>query len=164
MLAIQIVTVQWSKRSRGGDAAAVRNRIARAFLLKSHAGSLNVIDRRGFAEDGAGGFVARVDSTGPAPQPPCNSDGLLLQMCDGHLLVGFEWDLHRHGMPRRERKRRAAVLRPGESAQLRVNGRHAHYHWYTQHTFNVAWGCGFDEDVFVGRAFDHVVSFEAHLF
>jgi hypothetical protein len=168
MLAIQIVKVGWSKRGRGGAAATERNRIPREFPLEPHGGSLNVIARHIFFEVEVGKFVAET-STGQAPQLPSNNEGLLLEECEGKLLVGFAWDFNRHGMPERRRKRRAAVLLPGETAQMRLNGRHGGYahhghHWYTQHTFNVAYGADLTENIFARGAFDHSISFEDQLY
>ena len=164
MFAIQVVKIQWSKRSRGGTAATERNRVPRAFLLKPHGGSLNVIARHLFVEADTGKFVAQSVTTGQAPQLPSNCEGLLLEECEGKLIVGFAWDLYLHGMPKRRQKRRAAVVLPGETAQIRLNGRHSYeQHWYTQHTFNVAYGHNLTENIFLREKFDHSVSFEDHL-
>lgn len=165
MIAIQIVEVHWSKQSRGGAAATERNRIPREFLLRPHGKSLNVIARHLIFEVDAGKFVARNVSTGEAPKLPSNREGLLLEESEGKLLVGFAWDLYLHGMPKRRQKRRAAVVLPGETAQICVNGRHSlgTQWYYTQHTFNIAYGHDLTENIFLRGAFDHLFSFEEKL-
>jgi len=166
LLAIQIVSVTWTKLSRGGPAAALRNRIPRAFLLHSHGKSLNVIQRHDYAEASSGEFECTSLSTGQAPVPPTNVEGLLLeQRQDGTLSIGFAWNGDVHGMPKRERKGRILVMLPGEVAQLRINGRHsAGNQWYTQHTYNVAFGPSLHENVFIERPFEKGISLEEHLF
>jgi len=165
MLAIQLVTVTWTKASRGGPAAAQRNQLPRAFALLPHGGSLNVIQRHVFKEVASGEFESRIASSGQAPSPPTNVDGLLLEEADNQLVIGFSWNSHIHGMPNRGFKRQVAVLALGESAQVRVNGRHsAEAHWYTQHSFNVAYGSQMNKNVFLDDAFTHVISLEENLF
>jgi hypothetical protein len=165
MLAIQIVTVTWTKASRGGATAADRNQIPRAFELRLHEGSPNVIQRHVFKEFSAGKFESRPVTFGQAPSLPAHVEGLLLEKTADNLVVGFSWIRNIHGMPDRGHKRRVASLVDGESAQIRVNGRHsAGAQWYTQHTFNVAYGSDIREGVFLGGAIAHVISLEENLF
>lgn len=164
-LAIQLVTVSWTKASRGGPAAARRNQLPRAFLLHAHGGSFNVIDRHAFMEVAPGEFSRRLSRTGQAPTLPAQVDGLLLEERGGQLVVGFRWDGNIHGKPDRGHRRRVGALAPGESAQLRLNGRHSSdAHWYSQHTFNLAYGPRHDEHSFVSRPFTHVFCLEEILF
>jgi hypothetical protein len=165
VLAIQVVTVTWTKASRGGTAAVQRNQIPRAFMLRSHGGSLNVIQRHAFKEIAAGEFESRAITIGQAPSPPTNIEGLLLDEVNNEVVIGFSWNGNVHGMPNRGVMRRLAVLASDENAQIRVNGRHsAEAQWYTQHTFNVAFGAKVAENAFVDRLFTHVISLEDNLF
>jgi hypothetical protein len=165
VLAIQIISVAWTKASRGGVAAAQRNQIPRAFLLRSHGGSLNVIQRHAFNEIAPGEFESKAITAGQAPTPPTNVEGLLLEEANDELVIGFSWNPIIHGMPNRGLKRRLVALSAGTSAQVRVNGRHsAEAQWYTQHTFNVAYGSKAHASVFIGGPFTHVISLEENLF
>lgn len=165
MLAIQLVTVSWTKASRGGSAAAQRNQLPRAFVLRPHGASLNVIQRHAFNEVASGEFESRIATSGQAPSPPTTIEGLLLEEADNELHIGFSWNRGIHGMPNRGFRRRMIVLASGESGQVRVNGRHsAETHWYTQHSFNVAYGSKLHENVFIGTKFTHVISLEENLF
>ena len=165
MLAIQIITVTWTKASRGGSAAAKRNQIPRAFVLRSHGGSLNVIQRHAFNEVASGEFESRAFTSGQAPSPPTSIEGLLLEEVNNELIIGFSWNGNVHGMPNRGVKRRVGVLAAGENAQVRVNGRRsAEAQWYTQHTFNVAYGSKLAENAFVDGPFTYVSSLEENLF
>lgn len=165
MLAIQIVTVTWTKASRGGVAAVDRNQIPRAFTLRLHGGSLNVVQRHVFKEVSAGKFESRPMTSGQAPSLPTDVEGLLLEQTADELVVGFSWSRNIHGMPDRGHRRRVASLVDGESAQIRVNGRHsAGAQWYTQHTFNVAYGSDIREGVFAGGTITRVISLEESLF
>lgn len=68
-------------------------------------------------------------------------------------------------MPKRERKSKILVMLPGEVAQLHINGRHsAGNQWYTQHTYNVAFGPNLHENVFIERPIEKGISLEEHLF
>jgi hypothetical protein len=166
LLAIQIVSVTWTKLSRGGSAAALRNRIPRAFLLHRHGKSFNVVQRHDYAEVSSGEFDCTSFSSGQAPTPPTDVEGLLLERRqDGSLSIGFAWNGNVHGMPKRERKGKILVMFPGEVAQLHINGRHsAGKQWYTQHTYNVALGPDLHENVFIERPFEKRISLEEHLF
>lgn len=48
---------------------------------------------------------------------------------------------------------------------MRVNGRHSGgAQWYTQHTFNVAYGAKLTENAFLQDRFTHSLSLEENLF
>ncbi len=165
VLAIQVITVFWTKSGRASPVAARRNQIPRAFELRRHGGSLNVIQRHAFHETASGDFSSHPPSCGRAPNPLKGIDGLMLDHAGEGLSIGFWWDLGVHGMPYRNCSRRLVELKPGESVQLRVNGRHSgEGHWYTQHTFNVAYAPRLHERVFLDRDFTHAVSLEENLF
>jgi hypothetical protein len=70
------------------------------------------------------------------------------------------------GQPRRENKRRAITLKPGETARLSINGRHASYsgQFYTEATYNVAFGNNISNDVFIKAEPDSVFDLRADLF
>jgi hypothetical protein len=134
---------------------------------------LNVVQRHVFREVAPGRFEETSRGTERVPALPTNMDGLLLEESGDKLNVCFKWDWQVHGMPPRPRhvvsglvKPRVLVLAAGETLQLRVNGRHngSDEQWYTQYTFNVAYGPRLAENVFIGGPFTQSVSMEEHLF
>ncbi|MFZ6874973.1 hypothetical protein ACO0LF_23165 [Undibacterium sp. Di27W] len=163
--AIQVISICWSKRSRGAPAADRRNQIPRAFALSMQAGSFQVIERRDFHETPHGEFACLAVRTGIASILPCKVDGLLLEMQGNQLLARLQWDKHFHGMPKRYGPTRPLCMAPGETAQIIINGRHsAEAQWYTQHCYNIAFAEKMTQDAFVRAGFEHVLSLEANLF
>src|SRR5262249_31713878 len=131
MLAVQIVSVSWTKASRGNPGAAQRNRIPRAFPLLGKMDGSDFIERHQFREAASGVFQEAPCSHEVLPLLSVQMDGLLLELTGGKLRVGFKWTEHLHGMPPLPRevysravKGQAFVLSAGDSLQLRINGRH----------------------------------------
>jgi|GEM_PF-5394666 len=163
--AVQIVSVYWTKRSRGFPAADKRNQIARAFPLLSHTGHFHVIERRDFREADGGEFACASIRTGPAMVLPCKIDGLVLEWRGNQLLVRLKWDKGFHGMPLRHSPSRTLTIAAGETAQISMNGRHsADTQWYTQHCYNIAFAETIAHDVFTRSSFSHLLNLEENLF
>jgi hypothetical protein len=127
----QRVRTTWTKRSRGGPAAAVRHRVPVAFPLP----------------DGAVVHEVNVDeSTGFVPRfrLPGELDGVTLREAGGELTVWL--DLAPMSWPRREWRPEPVALRPGEWLRWQINYRFGSTcecggEWrYRLETLNVAYG------------------------
>ncbi|GLY41773.1 hypothetical protein Amsp01_077960 [Amycolatopsis sp. NBRC 101858] len=127
----QRVRTTWTKRSRGGPAAAVRNRVPVAFPLP----------------DGALLHEVNVDeSTGFEPRftVPDALDGVRLREVDGSLAVRLE--LAPMSRPRRDWRPAPVRLRPGEWLRWQINYRFGSMcscgaEWrYRLETLNLAYG------------------------
>ena len=163
--AVQIVSVHWTKRSRGYPAADRRNQIPRAFPLLPQGENFQVIERRDFREMDSGEFACVAVRTGTAISLPRIIDGLALEAQGNQLLVQLQWNVNFHGMPRRHSPSRTLRIAAGEVAQISINGRHsAEAQWYTQHCYNIAFAEAIAQDVFVMAGFQHVLSLEENLF
>ncbi|MBE1498498.1 hypothetical protein H4696_005598 [Amycolatopsis lexingtonensis] len=130
----QWVRTTWTKRSRGGPAAAARNRVPVAYPLPAGA-SLHLVD-----VDESTGFEPRF-----ALRPIGELDGVTLREADGELTVRLE--LARMSWPRREWRPGPVRLRPGEWLRRQINYRFGSTcecgaQWrYRLDTLNLAYGC-----------------------
>lgn len=150
---VQVVTTRWTKHSRGGPAATVRNATPVAFLLPE--GLLSAGSSEGSAplvhgvemreEDG----FRPVESIGDAS----TLEKVRLRVRDGRLTVFTpipEW----YEIPPRPRRPPAVRLAPGEWVRWQLNFRFSSLagmqDWsYWQDTVNVAYG-PVSRDVFLG--------------
>ncbi|KZM36523.1 hypothetical protein [Oerskovia enterophila] len=141
---LQVVTTRWTKRSRGGDAATVRNATPVAFRLP--AGSAPLVHAVEMHEEH--GFRP-VESIGG----PATAETVSLRVREGQLTVFVPvpaW----HAIPPRPRRPPAVRLAPGEWVRWQLNFRFSSLagmqDWsYWQDTVNVA--CGpVSRDVFLG--------------
>ncbi|MEQ0563670.1 hypothetical protein ABJI51_31720 [Amycolatopsis sp. NEAU-NG30] len=130
----QRVRTTWSKRSRGGPAAAVRNRVPAAFPLPEGA-VVHEVD-----VDESTGFVPRF-------RLPDELDGVTLREAGGELTVWL--GLAPMSWPRREWRPEPVCLRPGEWLRWQINYRFGSTcecggAWrYRLETLNVAYGTDF---------------------
>jgi hypothetical protein len=116
----QRVRTTWTKRSRGGPAASVRNRVPIAFPLPAETG-LHEVD-----VDESTGFEPRF-----SVRPLAELDDVVLSEADGGLsvlVIPSPW-----GMPRRAWRPPPIRLRPSEWLRWQVNLR-----------FGATCGCGSD--------------------
>lgn len=163
--AVQIVSVHWTKRSRGYPAADWRNQIPHAFPLLPQAGNFQVIERRDFRETDSGEFACATVRTGAAIVLPRIVDGLVLEAQGKQLLARLQWEKNFHGMPQRYSPSRTLRIVEGEIAQICINGRHsAEAQWYTQHCYNIAFAKTIEQDVFTSSNFSHLLNLEENLF
>lgn len=129
----QRVRTTWTKRSRGGPAASVRNRVPIAFALPSEAGlhEVNI--------DESTGFEPRF-----AVRPLAELDDVRLREVDGGLSVLVIPSLW--GVPRRAWRPPPVRLAPGEWLRWQVNQRFGStcssgIAWsYRLETLNLAYG------------------------
>ena len=138
MVILQLIYVEWIKKSRGAPGAERRNAVAKSlpitpedcnFLYKIH----NFVEDKDFKQ----GYVE-----GQAlDHIPQRSKGLLLEYQNNELVIGYQWDVP-EGKPGRYDKRYALRLGTGEYGRLVVNNRQTDYenglHWYEQYTYNIA--------------------------
>ena len=112
---VQWVRTCWTKASRGGAAAARRNAVPVAFPLPDDAAPLvhEVVMRE--VDD----FAIRAEHRTGLPEP----DDVELRLVDDRLrvmLVASAW-----GMPRRNRRPPAVLLKPGQRLRWHINYRFA---------------------------------------
>jgi hypothetical protein len=139
-VAVQRIRTSWTKQSRGGPAATVRNSAPTAFRLPSTTLPLMHDVKMSEAE----GFTAEFGTTEPADR------GVRLDEQDGRLRVFPEVAF---AMPPRHR-RPAVRLEPGQWIRWHLNYRTVastcNGLWvYELHTFNIAYGT-VARDTFLG--------------
>ena len=141
MIVVQVVRIVWTKASRGAPHATARNALPRAFPLAGNPGPY-VLERHRLVETAPGTFTASEVERATSLTVPRREAELLIDAREDRLRLGLQWrsGMLGTGQPRRPDRRRAIELRPGQTARLVVNGRHASSagQWYTQDTFNVA--------------------------
>ncbi|MCF3104480.1 hypothetical protein IPZ58_23215 [Streptomyces roseoverticillatus] len=150
-IAVQWVRVTWTKRSRGAEAATIRNALPVAFTLPD-AASLPVVHDVVMPE--REGFAARESLHGRAER------GVRLREIEGHLLVRPPDISSLQAMPPRRRRPPAVRLAPGEWLRWQLNHRCSSAagmaDWfYEQNTLNIAYG-PHARDVFLGTPTRHV--------
>jgi hypothetical protein len=160
---VQRVEILWTKKTRSPPGAARRRATPRVFALDS-ARAPFVMERHRFRETARGAFAEGAVERATSETCPEHEGALVLQTEGDVLVLGLRWD-DRAGKPSRHPKTSAIRIRRGQTARLVINGRHAGYddHWYTQETFNVAYGEDIDDDVFLKRRPDRTFSIEADL-
>jgi hypothetical protein len=140
----QWVRASWTKRSRGGPAAAVRNALPAGFALPERpergAHVVRMREEAGFAP------VETVEGVGALDVSLREAGGLLRVLPRVGAL---------HGLPPRKRRPPAVKLAPGEWVRWRLNYRFSSsagmQDWsYWLDTFNVGYG-DLPADVFLGE-------------
>lgn len=160
---VQHVTVEWTKRSRGGAGAARRNAVPHGYALPHPPAGRGVhhVTCRERGEFTAAQEWLPLPERGRGPAAAVREHELRLRP-DGpalHVLL----EAGAYGMPRRPR-RPAVRLRPGEWLRWLVNARmHGDEDgwWYRLDTYNVVVG-PHGADVFLGTP-TRVVDERAHL-
>ncbi len=145
LILVQVITIVWSKASRGGRAAGLRNRVPAALPIPA-AFDLGT-ELRGIVHDvwygEEDGFAhPRAADVRAVPVVDTVHHGdLALTPTDGMIRVDLNWGAF--DTPRRRPIRGVMTLRPEEWGQLRYNGRSSgvtgydHPWRYTQSTINV---------------------------
>ncbi|MEU8545698.1 hypothetical protein AB0C81_01605 [Streptomyces roseoverticillatus] len=156
-IAVQWVRVTWTKRSRGAEAATIRNALPAAFTLPD-AALLPVVHDVVMPE--REGFSARESLRGQAEK------GVRLREAEGRLLVRPPDISSLRAMPPRRRRPPAIRLAPGEWLRWQLNHRSSSAagmaDWsYEQKTLNIAYG-PHASDVFLGTP-THVIDERGHL-
>ncbi|HLK88315.1 MAG TPA: hypothetical protein VKZ18_00395 [Polyangia bacterium] len=164
MVAVQIVEVVWTKRSRGAPGATLRNALPRAFPMQALSGSCTIEHYR-LVESRAGEFEQKLVKAETCDAIPTRIEDLALEPEKDTLSLGLWWDIST-GQPERRSVRNAVRLSPGGLARLVTNGRHSSHsgQFYTQSTYNVAFGDDIAADTFIARPPQHTFSQEADLF
>jgi hypothetical protein len=159
---VQQVDILYTKASRGAPQATVRNHLPRAFVMHGGADAF-YFEHYKLLE--STDFALNLQDRSSAASPPKRKNGLAIELSENSVTVGLIWNAS-IGQPRRENKLRAIVLKPGETARLSINGRHASYsgQFYTEATYNVAFGNSISNDVFIKAEPDSVFDLRADLF
>jgi hypothetical protein len=148
---VQLVTVSWSKRSRGGEAARLRAALPEAYP----------IHRTLFGNRWGLHQVAMYEPAGFQPRERTEVDdvvknvvGVTLELQHDGLHVQFVWtpDV---GVPPRRPRSRPFVLRPGEWGRVVHNGRFVDFDtggwYYRKQVVNVALLARFAPRIFLGE-------------
>jgi hypothetical protein len=159
---VQQIEILYTKASRGAPQANVRNRLPRAFVMQ---GGNDAFYFEHYKLLESKDFVANLQDRSSAASPPKRKNGLTIELSENSATVGLIWNAS-IGQPRRENKLSAIRLKPGKTARLCINGRHASYsgQFYTEITYNVAFGDAISNDVFMKAEPDSVFDLRADLF
>jgi len=124
------------------------------------------VERYRLVESAAGGFEQEPLKAEVHDSVPARIGDLVLELEKDTLRVGLSCDVFRTGQPKRRSVPHAVTLTSGAIARLVTNGRHTSYsgQWYTQDTYNVAFGDEILANAFVSRQPEHIFSQEADLF
>ncbi|MEV7026357.1 hypothetical protein [Kitasatospora sp. NPDC093558] len=147
-LVVQRIRTSWTKASRGGPGAAIRNAAPTAFALpEGLTSALHAISMR--ESDAFAPHMSVADLSDP---------GVVLKESDGLLRV-HRPEVTPFGMPLRNRRPPAVRLAPGEWLRWQINHRFAggwEGAWtYRLDTFNIAY-CPTSPDVFLGTPTHHI--------
>lgn len=153
----QWVSIEWTKRSRGGRGAALRSAAPVQFRLPGR--RAGVVQEISIAERNDFVPIESVDIMPPEREPGPARSGLRLVRADRGVRV--ELLLARHGAPGRTRRPPAVWLGPGQWLRWQVNYRVS---WplieggqweYRQDTLNIAVGPA-EPELFFGEPTRHV--------
>ncbi|MFT3775342.1 MAG: hypothetical protein QM820_59090 [Minicystis sp.] len=164
MLWIQQVTIIWTKATRGAPGARDRNQRPRAFPMLTPSSDV-AMSFEMYRMDEADGFVPRrleAQSFDTTMSP--TSDLAIRRRLDESVALRLNYNPY-VGQPMRPNSK-SVVIRSGETAQLRTNGRYAGYYGqhYTELVFNAALGPDLHPEVFLRREPTHVLDIRADLF
>jgi hypothetical protein len=95
-------------------------------------------------------FVEKLEESASAASPPKRRNGLVMDVSETSLKLGLIWTPS-IGQPARQANSKAVTIAPGETARLSINGRYTSYsgQFYTETTYNVAFGGRISNDVFI---------------
>jgi hypothetical protein len=163
MVWVQQVDILYTKASRGAPQATERNRLPRAFALRSAGGHAFYFEHYKLLE--AKDFTANLEECLNATAPPHRQSDLVMELAENGLTLGLIWN-NLIGQPRRRDKPRAITIKSGQTARLSINGRYTSYSGqiYTEATYNVAFGDTISTDVFIKGEPDSVFDLRADLF
>ena len=139
MIIIQHIVTEWSKASRGGDAAGRRNRTPSTIKLPSIPAGVDVavhrVDYRAVNEFAAAAKLSTDDRL------PISVGCLRIKSLGDCLLISFRYSYTCGGAPERGWIRKDIRLLPGQWSQVEYNGRfrYSSGEWYYKHTvINIA--------------------------
>ena len=160
---VQQIDIIYTKASRGAPQATIRNRLRRAFAMLGGGGDAFYFEHYKLLE--SKDFVSNLHETSSAASPPKRKNSLVIELAEKSLTLGLMWNAS-IGQPRRNSKARAVTIKPGQTARLSINGRHASYsgQFYTEATYNVAFGDRIPAGVFLNAEPDSVFDLRADLF
>lgn len=163
MIFVQQVDIIYTKASRGAPQSTVRNRSPRAFVMLGTGDDAFYFEHYKLLE--SKDFVSELQDRSSAASPPKRKNSLAIESSEDSVTLGLIWN-GSVGQPFRRNKPRALTIRPGETARLSINGRHASYsgQFYTEATYNVAFGNSISNDVFIKAEPDSVFDLRAELF
>jgi hypothetical protein len=167
MFIVQRIWTEWTKRSRGGDAAVVRNAVPDSLPLPPPS---SIGEDDGLLHDVR--YCESIDFRPQSTVRPIDIDktwefgSLALHRRGDQVTVRFVWSWHATGAPERK-SHDAFVLAPGQWGRLKCNGRFADADsgtwWYQQDVFNVAWIEALDPNRFLNTMPDFDVADLARL-
>lgn len=141
MIAIQFITVHWSKKSRGAPESAKRNAVAEAFSLPAtsifddkgiYLHQVKIFESQGFQEPDE-------SINNPINDTTLRDINLELLNVDDKLVIYYWGDLKRPSYPNRKQ---VFTLTAGLSGRIISNGRFSSEStWYYQkHVYNIYYG------------------------
>jgi hypothetical protein len=160
---VQQVDIIYTKASRGAPQSTARNRLPRAFVMVGTRDDAFYFEHYKLLE--SKDFVSELQESSSAASPPKRKNSLAIELSENSVTLGLIWN-GSIGQPFRRNKLRAVTIRPGETARLSINGRHASYsgQFYTEVTYSVALGDSISNDVFIKAEPDSVFDLRAELF
>lgn len=160
---VQQVDILYTKASRGAPQATVRNNLPRAFVMLGGGDDAFYFEHYKLLEPKE--FVSSLQEQSRAVSPPKRKNSLVIELSENSVTLGLMWNAS-IGQPRRENKPRVATIKAGQTARLSINGRHASYsgQFYTETTYNVAFGDSLANDIFLKAEPDSVFDLRADLF
>ncbi|MDH3741309.1 MAG: hypothetical protein OER56_06880 [Hyphomicrobiales bacterium] len=153
MIVIQHIKVIWTKKTRGGKGAAVRNGVPQAFALLPVSSDADCALQSVRCEEHLD-FQPVCAREAPVTQFPANWRCLGLSLSKDRFDVRFRWSPAQCGAPERH-DFDAFSLAKGDWSRLVCNGRSSDSvgHWYYQlDTYNIAFTEGFSAGLFLDTA------------
>lgn len=166
MIIVQNVTIFWTKATRGAPRSNERSVLPRAFQIDACANKSKKYEFSSFVMSESNGFtLTKREVTHSDVLPRIQGCLALFEEMDGCLSLGLRW-VSSDGQPKRYPRPEAIKLHKGEWAQLSINGRHTNYsgQYYSEDTYNVAYGDEFQPDIFVSTVPNKEFSLKSDLF
>ena len=154
MLIVQRITTDWTKASRGGDAASIRNSVPEAFALPTIPDcDCDYIFHEIHARENEG-FTCRDTLIESRLSGHLHIGPFFIHIAHDHISTRFVWSWHECGAPERP-SQTLFKLNEGQWGQFKCNGRFGAQsttgrEWgYRKSVFNVAFLRSFNSEVFV---------------
>ncbi len=163
MLWVQQVDVLYTKASRGAPAATTRNRLPRAFPMQVSMEGAFAFEHYRLLE--WADYVPKLEDRVTGTAAPRSQGDLVIDASSETVTLGLRWN-QSIGQPARHHQPRALTLARGQTARLIINGRYTNYsgQFYTEATYNVAFGDALSPDVFERAREAAVFDMRADLF
>ena len=163
MLVVQVVTILWTKRTRGAPRSRERVALPRAFPILTGAGPC-IVQHHRIAEWET--FSPTLVKSESLPSVPGRVEILRISReAGGRLILGF-LGTPAFGRPKRHPIEKALAVASGDYVRLTVNARHTSYsgQHYSETTYNVACGEDVATDRFLLGPPDRELDLRANLF